>query len=570
MMRLVGKCPLGFGTHLRGDRGGRARPVGAVALTAAAALAAALASFPGRTAVAQVLEPNGVPVPSVNAYNGEVSLQSYFTTQMESIDAVKSAAIVPGVFEPLCGFQATLVLKESSGSNGIAWYNVPASPTAAPTELFLIIPAGTPVGQVVTSADIRNNPRYAQGPIGFALTDASGTKASYYSEYMRNVYCSGCTTPDYWKMALIYRSTVTPETYYLAFEDYAGADASSWQGNDGDFNDKVFRINGVTCQGGGSPCDTGKLGVCSTGLTECTPGSQPLCKQQVGPTAELCDNLDNDCNGQIDDGPGLCPADQTCFHGACIRSCGNAEFDCLPPFVCESELCIHRDCIGKLCPDGQICRAGTCMGGCEGVVCPVGQDCELGACLDLCAGVACGPDTVCERGVCVSSCRCRSCAAGKRCDATAGASEVARCVEGGCESVTCPAGQVCRGGVCGDACLGAVCPGNAACHAGACDKPDPNQIPVNLTGSGGGPVFLTGSGGTSGAGTGNGSGSSPWGTGASYTSPGTGAATGAAEAPVPRTGCQCTLAEPSSSTSGLPRLLALALTLGVLRKRRKP
>jgi hypothetical protein len=520
-----------------------------VALAAAACLTC-------RAAFAQVIEPNGVQVPSVNTYNNEVSLQSYFTAQMESIDAIKDAAIAPGVFEPLCGFQATLVLKESSGSNGIAWYNVPASPTAAPPEIFQIIPAGTPVGQVVSSADVRNNPRYAQGLIGFALTDQSGTKAIYYSEYMRNVTCSGCTTPDYWKMALIYRSTVTPQTYYLGFEDSAGADTKSWQGNDGDFNDKVFRINGVTCQGGGSPCDTGKLGVCSTGLTECSAGIQSVCRQQVGPTAESCDNLDNDCNGQVDDGPGLCPSGETCFHGACIRSCGNSEFDCVPPFVCQGQLCIHRDCVGKTCPDGQVCRAGACVGGCDGVTCPVGQDCQLGVCLDLCAGVVCGPDTVCERGVCVSSCRCRTCGPGHGCDAMAGPTAIARCVESGCEALACPAGQVCRGGVCGDACMGAVCPGNAACHAGVCDKPDPNQL-LPTPGTGGAPgVLLHGAGGSPGG--------SP-----SPNVPGTGASPalpGVPEAPVPRTGCQCNL--PPSPLAPVP-LTALILTVAIIIRARR-
>ena len=87
--------------------------------------------------------------------------------------------------------------------------------------------------------------------------------------------------PGYWKMALAYLSTANPNSYYLAFEDWEGADRTSWQGNDGDFNDKVFRINGVTCDGGGEPCDTGMPGVCAQGVTECQVGAGIICKPAV-------------------------------------------------------------------------------------------------------------------------------------------------------------------------------------------------------------------------------------------------------------------------------------------------
>ena len=47
--------------------------------------------------------------------------------------------------------------------------------------------------------------------------------------------------------------------------------ATSFQGsgtykNDGDFNDFVFFITGLTCEGGGEPCDTGLKGACAASV----------------------------------------------------------------------------------------------------------------------------------------------------------------------------------------------------------------------------------------------------------------------------------------------------------------
>jgi hypothetical protein len=280
---------------------------------------------------AQVTEPNGVVVPVANPQ--EMNLQAYFDAQLEDIAAVRDAAVNPGVFLPLCDFQATLVLSQSQAAAGIAWYNVPASPTAAPAAVYTIIQPTTVTGQVITSSDVRNDAKYAGGLIGFVL-QKTGLPNVYYSEYQRNVLCSGCTKPGPWKMALAYQSKRSPDTYYLAFEDWEGANDTTWFGNDGDFNDKVFKISGVTCEGGGDPCDTKQPGVCSVGVTECRPGGGVVCKTQIAPTAETCDNLDNDCDGQVDDGDGLCPNGATCVQGTCIPPCGRSEFDCQVGFQC--------------------------------------------------------------------------------------------------------------------------------------------------------------------------------------------------------------------------------------------
>jgi hypothetical protein len=412
-----------------------------------------------------------------------MSLQSYFTGAGEGIDAVADAAYEPGTFSPLCDFDATYVLGQSQGQAGMGWYNVPANDTAAipfddgtPQNTgglhVLITPTATP-GGTIFAEDIRNDPAYLGGFIGFALykefRDGPNIvpRIIYYSEYQRNALCTGCTMPDYWKMALVYRSTLDTSTYYVAFEDWEGADANTWQGNDGDFNDKVFRLHGISCAGGGLPCEIpGKVGRCAAGLTECQTvgGGTPTCKQIITEQPETCDDVDNDCNGEIDDGD-LCPTDYVCLRGTCVKSCATGEFQCDIGLSCDNGYCVDPDCVGVDCEAGFVCREGECIDSCSGIVCPVGQDCIDGRCIAACAGVECAAGSVCDRGVCVGLCSCTGCPTDKECAADG------LCVEPGCEDVTCPEGETCVDGACVDVCQPAVCPGGAECTNGMCGEP---------------------------------------------------------------------------------------------------
>jgi len=67
--------------------------------------------------------------------------------------------------------------------------------------------------------------------------------------------------------------------------------------------------------GGGVVCDTGSLGPCQVGKTACVAGSLE-CQETFFAGLELCNGVDDDCNGFVDDQPIECPFScglQGCF-----------------------------------------------------------------------------------------------------------------------------------------------------------------------------------------------------------------------------------------------------------------
>ena len=237
---------------------------------------------------------------------------------------------------------------------------------------MLVLP-NSPVGTTFSGTAISKDPAYKGGVVGFALVggETHYTNASYDSE------CTGCNPVGPWVTALMYASTVTPNAYYVCFED--GPTSASAFGNDGDFNDDVYFITGISCLGGGQPCDTGKPGICGAGLTQCSSAGT-TCQELTPPApTESCNGLDDNCDGQVDEG-NPCVAGKVCEKGTCVAACQGDEFPCPSPLVCSSDgHCVDPKCIGVVCPSGQVCSAGTCKGPCDDIDLPLSpQVCRYG------------------------------------------------------------------------------------------------------------------------------------------------------------------------------------------------
>ena len=528
----------------------------------------------------------------------DVTLQGLFANRGENIDYVKDAQTAPGTFSPQCGFTGALVLHGGGCPVGLGWYNVtPGSTTPPPqNQIYELVPPTFPKCPMVPMAldptvaccddtdfcplvvwdttqvqqhrwtmltyqadNIRNDSRYKGGLIGFVLMGAGSpdgrcTQNKYSQAELNQLSPSGKP----WVGAIIYQSTAQPSSYYLGFEDWP-TNSTSWMGanngSDGDFNDFVFYVSGITCKGGGQPCDTMMQGVCANGVTQCSAGENISCRPIISASPEICDGLDNDCDGVVDQGA-QCPNDQICDKGKCVGKCGVGEFQCPPGLSCDTDFyCKDPACIGVDCPTGQICVGGTCQGGCEGVSCPKGQACVSGACLDLCGGTTCSTGQVCQMGVCVSPCECSGCANGQICATT-----THLCVDNGCDKAACsPPATVCVNGACQDGCKDVKCPAGQACTAGQCVQSAPTAtggfsgMLKDAGASGGSGGIVTGSGGHAG------------GIDASFDqgpgSPGAGATPGKISA------CACDSAGPGTGPMWVASVLVAAMAVFLRRRR---
>ena len=73
-----------------------------------------------------------------------------------------------------------------------------------------------------------------------------------------------------------------------------------------------------TCYGG--PLGTAGVGICRVGSQRCSNGIWGACTGEVLPASEVCNHLDDDCNGLIDDGtPGICHSAEVRVFGGTTR-----------------------------------------------------------------------------------------------------------------------------------------------------------------------------------------------------------------------------------------------------------
>jgi MYXO-CTERM domain-containing protein len=295
-------------------------------------------------------------------------------------------------------------------------------------------------------------------------------------------------------------------------------------GKDDDCNgltDDNIPGNGANCTGSGIYT----AGPCRANFT-CTGTFNPAgpygltCTQTVGPTVEICNGIDDDCSGVIDDNlqdnrvgqKGASPCTPLvalpgttfpstgplppCNPG--ITACENGQVVCQGEVQPVPNACngISTDCTGNVgtgtCPTGSQCYQGNCVlpcsggefpcpGGfvcqqssqlcvpdaCQKANCPTGFLCNIdstghASCIDPCSKIDCGPQYLCHLGTCVD-CHTVACPDGEVCVGAPGV-----CEPSPCTGVICPQGQFCNtAGQCKNVCTG-NCPPGDICLDGDC------------------------------------------------------------------------------------------------------
>jgi MYXO-CTERM domain-containing protein len=195
------------------------------------------------------------------------------------------------------------------------------------------------------------------------------------------------------------------------------------------------------------------------------PGPNGLtCTQLVGPQPEICNGVDDDCNGVVDDPAAVAANDKR------IGVAGGPPCTALVPLP---------NTVFPVAGPSPPCNPGTtaCKNGaivCQGEVGPTPNLC--GQAPSDCTGVAgtgmCPTPLTCFQGMCAVNCQGEQgaffCPGGYVCDQVAGL-----CVPDQCPKLNCPSGFDCviasdGSASCVDPCSRVNCPAGYVCKLGAC------------------------------------------------------------------------------------------------------
>jgi hypothetical protein len=228
---------------------------------------------------------------------------------------------------------------------------------------------------------------------------------------------------------------------------------------------------------GGGNCSSS----CGVGTIECVNGSLQ-CVGSSGPQPEVCNGFDDDCDGIVDedvpDGP-ACNANGTICNG--VEKCVAGTYQCEGQPVAQEQCnCKDDDCDGTVdedvqCGAGAKCEACQCAFPCGGgeFPCPAGKICNAdNYCVnDPCFGVNCPNDPQGNKETCKDGTCVLACSLVTCPTGTICLGSTGECAFNDCRTFPdmCTAQQQCVNGVCVDnPCANVTCGSNQYCSGGHC------------------------------------------------------------------------------------------------------
>ena len=313
---------------------------------------------------AQLRQPDGSIIPATN--NLANILNSVRLN--EGINVIQDASLVPEVFTPSDVLTFSFVAEGGGYENAFGWYNL-GDDVTNPSNRFIIFDCSVEpqFPYITSSVTFCGNPQWKGGPIGFFLItperrDGRGRRFPncavndnvgyiYYSEPRLNIDEDPNSAFIH---HLVYRSNSFPNAFYFGFEDL-------FRGGDNDFEDTLVLVEGLLvgdapelCDGLDDDCD-GRIdegaelscsSVCGQGLQLCQAGVLSACTAP-DPVEELCDAIDNDCDGRIDEG----------LSQICSNACGEGL-----------EVCIVGEWSGCTAPSPNQERCNNVDEDCDGLI----------------------------------------------------------------------------------------------------------------------------------------------------------------------------------------------------------